>query len=423
MESIRLLHEIPESTSLPTSKSAEENQSDYQYYHNTAINYIKQKKYHLAGLQSHRALEQVQKEFKLGTNTEESKTNSSSSNSYSGTLPHRCTAEILYGTAISQLLSGDPEGALNYFEKITAEYGRKPVYWIRMAECCIQCHVKELARKENSQLITVCGSHSRGRRLQFSSPHSTDTNIVHSNRGSIDNYDDVNGMPIISLYGSAPSSNNHSNSSSGGSSGSSSVNGSSSSDGNNNGNAHNGINSNNGNGNGNGNGIGSSSNDSSCSEGVSDSKSGNGHANGIIGSGSSSSSSSGSSHMSLSRAIRYLSNALFIIRTSLTCKNSVTSQSGTSNHMTECNTTTDVTTGLVSTISSTVPITVTATDTDSVDTNSSAVKMQKRLHILECTILLKMAYVHLELDSHLLAHTVAREIRRFPDADIPKQTK
>ena len=199
-ESLRLLNLLSDE---PTSDSILFQGKDYQYYSNAASVYMLQGKYHLACLFSQRAVEEVRKKSQVdknyqnnrdgfgiadgvgGEDIEKDDENSeeiyrsvspfdkaqSEAVSYSGSLPYRCTAEVLYNAALALLLTGNFLGALSYFEQITKQLGTRPILWIRMAECCIQQYSKQngVSQSKEGRMLVCEGSTGRGRRLQFRS--------------------------------------------------------------------------------------------------------------------------------------------------------------------------------------------------------------------------------------------------------------
>jgi tetratricopeptide (TPR) repeat protein len=62
---------------------------------------------------------------------------------YCGLLPPQPSVDILYNTAVSLLMAGNPLGAYLNFEQTLSKYSSRPIVWMRMAECCIQCHSKQ----------------------------------------------------------------------------------------------------------------------------------------------------------------------------------------------------------------------------------------------------------------------------------------
>ena len=99
---------------------------------------------------------------------------------YCGALPQRCTAELLYNTAVTFLLSGNPLGAMLYFEQILTDFGSSPLLWIRMAECCIRCHADKLKNRETGQILSASGYTGRGNRLQFQCEDASNEEIDYS---------------------------------------------------------------------------------------------------------------------------------------------------------------------------------------------------------------------------------------------------
>lgn len=222
-------------------------EKDAQYYNNTVSLYIKQKKYHAASLLSLKAInilkaidinnslvkeEIIRNDHNGNDNNDENKNNSNNnSNDTSndtttnnsknntdnisnigfiplGLLPHRCAVSVIYSTAISLLMSGNPLGAFSYFESITTQMGKNTILWIRMAECCVQYHIKEEQKNgmKSTEVLSVVGS-SRSRRLFVNSiadlqKENTDNTSENNenNNNNINNNDDT-------LQGSSSCSN------------------------------------------------------------------------------------------------------------------------------------------------------------------------------------------------------------------------
>lgn len=99
---------------------------------------------------------------------------------YCGALPQRCTAELLYNTAVTFLLSGNPLGAMLYFEQTLTDFGNSPLLWIRMAECCIRCHADKLKNRGTGQILSASGYTGRGNRLQFQCEDTSNEEIENS---------------------------------------------------------------------------------------------------------------------------------------------------------------------------------------------------------------------------------------------------
>ena len=176
-------------------------QKKNQFYNNSSLVYLKQKKFHLACMYSQKAvdvvksavLSDVKGEILENENAQKEKIDESNDNvengdnykqkegedeineeleldqsvHYCGAIPQRCTAELLYNTAVTLLLSGNPLGAILYFEQVVSDFGNSPLLWIRMAECCIRCHADQLKNRETGQILSASGYAGRGNRLQF----------------------------------------------------------------------------------------------------------------------------------------------------------------------------------------------------------------------------------------------------------------
>lgn len=170
-----------------------------QFYNNSSLVYLKQKKFHLACMYSQKAVDVIKRavlsdvkeeivveDMAQRENIEEKNDDLKSCDNdkqkeseqemneeldqsvhYCGALPQRCTAELLYNTAVTFLLSGNPLGALLYFEQIVSDFGNSPLLWIRMGECCIRCHADQLNNRETGQILCASGYTGRGNRLQF----------------------------------------------------------------------------------------------------------------------------------------------------------------------------------------------------------------------------------------------------------------
>jgi hypothetical protein len=154
---------------------------NYQFYNNSSLVFLEQKRFHLACLHSQKAVENLKSTvFSMG-NTENGNGHRNGSvhgsgggegAQYCGLLPHRCTAEALYNAAVSLLLSGNPLGAILYFEQIIPDLGSSPLLWIRMSECCVTHHTDQ-RRKEASSMLSTSGSAGRCRRLELNTSSSS----------------------------------------------------------------------------------------------------------------------------------------------------------------------------------------------------------------------------------------------------------
>ena len=155
---------------------------NYQFYNNTSLVFLEQKRFHLACLYSQKAVENMKSRIlSLGHTDNGNGQGNGHGNSngnvegshYCGQLPHRCTAEVLYNAAVSLLLSGNPLGAILYFEQIIPDLGSSPLLWIRMAECCVTHHADQ-KRKEASLMLSTPESTGRCRRLELNTSSSSD---------------------------------------------------------------------------------------------------------------------------------------------------------------------------------------------------------------------------------------------------------
>ena len=184
-----------------------------QIYNNSSLAYLKQKKFHLACMYSQKAVDVIKRAVLSAVKEEmivedmaqreiieeknddvksrynekqkesEQETNEELDQSvhYCGALPQRCTAELLYNTAVTFLLSGNPLGALLYFEQIVPDFGNSPLLFIRMGECCIRCHADQLKNRETGQILCASGYTGRGNRLQFQCDDSSNEGTYADN--------------------------------------------------------------------------------------------------------------------------------------------------------------------------------------------------------------------------------------------------
>ena len=385
-ESLRLLNLLSDE---PTSNSILFQGKDYQYYSNAASVYMLQGKYHLACLFSQRAVEEVKTKSLVdksyhhnrdgsiedvegggdGDKNEENfeKIHRSVSPSdkaqaeavnYSGSLPYRCTAEVLYNAALALLLTGNFLGALSYFEQITKQLGTRPILWIRMAECCIQHYTQQNGVNQNKggSMLSYEGSTGRGRRLQFcsdprslsgTSPQShLETDALRSMGRTVSDTEDGD----ISIPTSSKSANSISTS----------------------------------------------------------------NGNAIV----------------MNKAMQYLSNALYLIRD--TRKKNETLRSTRSDNNDDDDAISINCTlndnGIGNLKEFREPPQSLISQSNFVHSpifvsSSSGTCNQKRLDELECTALSKLAYVHLELDSPLLALAAAKQIASFSSTHISELTR
>jgi hypothetical protein len=156
-----------------SSQRQQQKVKNYQFYNNSSIVFLEQKRFHLACLYSQKAVENIKSKVFSTGNTEKGNGNGSREGSrYCGLLPHRCTAEALYNAAVSLLLSGNPLGAILYFEQIIPDLGSSPLLWIRMSECCVIHHTDQ-RRKEASHMLSTSGSTGRSRRLELNTSCSS----------------------------------------------------------------------------------------------------------------------------------------------------------------------------------------------------------------------------------------------------------
>jgi hypothetical protein len=173
-------------------KSSQEQQQkvkNYQFYNNSSIVFLEQKRFHLACLCSQKAVENIKSTVFSTGNTEKVNGNGCREGTrYCGLLPHRCTAEALYNAAVSLLLSGNPLGAILYFEQIIPDLGSSPLLWIRMSECCVSHHTDQ-RRKEASHMLSTSGSTGRSRRLELNTSCSSSSEREyneHSDTATVD---------------------------------------------------------------------------------------------------------------------------------------------------------------------------------------------------------------------------------------------
>jgi tetratricopeptide (TPR) repeat protein len=114
---------------------------DDQHYNNLGCLSMKVEKFHAACMFYQKAVDEVQRTQEKG-HLEEAEIRLGII-LYSGSLPPQPSVNVLYNTAVSLLMSGNPLGAFLHFEQTVSKYGTRPILWIRMAECCIQCHDKQ----------------------------------------------------------------------------------------------------------------------------------------------------------------------------------------------------------------------------------------------------------------------------------------
>ena len=389
-ESLRLLNLLSDE---PTSNSILFQGKDYQYYSNAASVYMLQGKYHLACLFSQRAVEEVKRkslvdknyqhnrdgliedteggedEDKNEENLEEihrsvspfDKAQGEAVN-YSGSLPYRCTAEVLYNAALALLLTRNFLGALSYFEQITKQLGMRPILWIRMAECCIQHYTQQNGVDQNKggSMLSYEGSTGRGRRLQFcsdlqsgTSPQShLESDTLRSIVRTVSDKEDGD----ISI----PTCSNNSKI--------------------------------------------------------------NGRANSI--------STSNGKVIFMNKAMQYLSNALYLIRDTRKKNETVRSMRNDNNDDDDANsincTLNDNGIGNLKEFREPPQSPISQSNllhSPTFVSSSSRTCNQKRLDELECTALSKLAYVHLELDSPLLALAAAKQIASFSSTHISELTR
>jgi tetratricopeptide (TPR) repeat protein len=187
-----------------------------QFYNNSSLVYLKQKKFHLACMYSQKAVDVIKRavlsdvkeeivvkdmaqredieekndDLKICDNEKQKESEQEMNEEldqsvhYCGALPQRCTAELLYNTAVTFLLSGNPLGALLYFEQIVSDFGNSPLLWIRMGECCIRCHADQLKNRETGQILCASGYTGRGNRLQFQCDDSLSSEGIDADNGS-----------------------------------------------------------------------------------------------------------------------------------------------------------------------------------------------------------------------------------------------
>ena len=85
--------------------------------------------------------------------------------------------DILYNTGISYLYNRLPSLALNCFGRVSDAYAHRPMYWLRMAECCIMQYSEDpessLSENETSRMDLLCRQS-----LFYSCPPQTGGRII-----------------------------------------------------------------------------------------------------------------------------------------------------------------------------------------------------------------------------------------------------
>jgi hypothetical protein len=92
-------------------------------------------------------------------------TTTTTTTAYDNTLAQKIAPEASYNLGISLLLSGKPVDALVQFEQAALVLSKRPMLWMRMAECCIQHHLATREAQPVAALVEVAGASGRCRRF------------------------------------------------------------------------------------------------------------------------------------------------------------------------------------------------------------------------------------------------------------------
>lgn len=150
------------------------------YYNNIALLFLSQKRYHLASLYSRKAIDYIASKNALKDSVRTEVEQIEVEKGYTGVLSHSCSAEMVYNSAVALLLSGNPLGAFSQFQFVTKDFASRPILWIRMAECCVQCHAIEMKKHQHSKVLCLWGDSCRSRRLQILSDEKNHENSSSS---------------------------------------------------------------------------------------------------------------------------------------------------------------------------------------------------------------------------------------------------